>query len=448
MTEGRGERRVHQTMDITFDSKVQVETCDLLDKTEKNEKVKVAQNENVKIQENNYQSKWTKQNEHNKAWILANPDRAREINKKKGEKYRLNHPEREKKRKQTYYAVNLCKYQAYRAINADKLNAYFKQYNREKRGCVVCKNWSVGWQTGMKKYDNHCFRCFKEKFPSDQRTQNRARAELLVREYINIKWADFVHDHSIETAHCACSHRRRVDHRKLVGNTLLCVETDERAHQGYDMDDEEARYHDIMMAWGGKLLFLRINPDGKGPPIEKRLEQLGTAIEVHLKRIEAGENITMLEVWHLYYPPGTPDYYDESAVPGWLETWQRVQVEAGRAEPVAVVDGLCGGTCDTGSACAQCTSASVECGDPEGCVLGEPISICAEDVCEASENESDIDEYAWSSSRPLKRPLAFLEPAARVEHETEDYDEDNPYKIDIDWVPVRAVPVMTKMSKE
>ena len=82
-----------------------------------------------------------------------------------------------------------------------------------------------------------------------------------MREYINSKWADFVHDHSIETAHCACSHRRRVDHRKLVGNTLLCVETDERAHQGYDMDDEEARYHDIMMAWGGKLLFLRINPD-------------------------------------------------------------------------------------------------------------------------------------------------------------------------------------------
>ena len=37
---------------------------------------------------------------------------------------------------------------------------------------------------------------------------------------------------------------------------------------------------------------------------------------------------------------------------------------------------------------------------------------------------------------------------ARVEHETEDYDEDNPYKIDIDWAPVRAVPVMTKMSKE
>ena len=79
--------------------------------------------------------------------------------------------------------------------------------------------------------------------------------------------------------------------------------------------------------------------------------------------------------------------------------------------------------------------------------MGGPISICAEDACETSDKESDIDEYAWSSSRPLNRPLAFLESAARVEHETEDYDEDNPYKIDIDWPPVRAVSAMPETSK-
>jgi hypothetical protein len=276
-------------------------------------------------------------------------DRAREVNKKKGKKYRLNHPEREKKRKQIYYAANSWKFKAYRSMNADKLKAYFKQHNRERRGCVECKDWPVDWQHGMKKYDNHCFRCFKEKFPSDPRTQNRARAELLVRDYINSKWTDFVHDYPMETTHCDCTHRRRVDHRKLVGNTLLCVETDEHAHRRYDMHDEQARYHDLMMAWGGKLLFVRINVDGKGPLIEKRLEQLGTAIDVHLKRIEAGDNTTMLEVWHLYYPSNTPDYYDESAVPGWLEAWQRVQVESGRAAP-ADVDRSCRGPCDGESA--------------------------------------------------------------------------------------------------
>jgi hypothetical protein len=57
----------------------------------------------------------------------------------------------------------------------------------------------------------------------------------------------------------------------------------------------------------------------------------------------------MLEVWHLYYPSSTPDYYDESAVPGWLEAWQCVQVAAGRAAPAAV-DRACRGACDGESA--------------------------------------------------------------------------------------------------
>jgi hypothetical protein len=351
-------------MDSTFDCKLQVEDRDLLDKTVKKEEVKAAhlllsqERESKRERARAYSQKWRRENpekvkltsrkkwsrdaeqekERNKAWILANPDRAREINKKKTKKYALNHPEKVKKRRQAYYAANVCKFKAYRVMKAKKLKAYFKWYNREKRGCVECKSWP-DWQQGHKQYDNHCFRCFARKFPSDPRTQNRARAELLVREYINSKWTEFAHDNSIETAHCACTHRRRVDHRKLVGDTLLCIETDDHWHRRYKKHDEDARYHDITMAWGGKLLFIRINPDGKGPPIEKRLEKLGTAIEVHLKRIEAGENTTMLEVWHLYYPAGTPDYYDESVVPGWLEAWQSVQAAAAPA----AVDGACDG---------------------------------------------------------------------------------------------------------
>ena len=54
--------------------------------------------EKVKLQKKNYRSKHAEEEkERNKAWILANPDRAREINKKKTKKYRLNHSEREKK---------------------------------------------------------------------------------------------------------------------------------------------------------------------------------------------------------------------------------------------------------------------------------------------------------------------------------------------------------------
>ena len=29
------------------------------------------------------------------------------------------------------------------------------------------------------------------------------------------------------TGHCDCTHRRRIDHRLLVGNTMIAVETDQ-----------------------------------------------------------------------------------------------------------------------------------------------------------------------------------------------------------------------------
>jgi hypothetical protein len=51
-----------------------------------------------------------------------------------------------------------------------------------------------------------------------------------VRAYLNSHFAGFVHDQPIHTAHCVCSHRRRIDHRRLIGNTILCVETCYAAH--------------------------------------------------------------------------------------------------------------------------------------------------------------------------------------------------------------------------
>jgi hypothetical protein len=136
--------------------------------------------------------------------------------------------------------------------------------------------------------------------------------EVKVCKFLNSNFADFVHDMPLKTAHCDCSHRRRVDHRRIVGNTLLCIETDEHHHSGYDKDDEQARYHDVMMAWGGKLCFVRFNPDGKGPALEERLERLHLEVTRQIGRLERGENSAYLEVWHLYYPEGTEDYYEEA----------------------------------------------------------------------------------------------------------------------------------------
>ena len=159
----------------------------------------------------------------------------------------------------------------------------------------------------MSHYDGHCFRCFCEKFPTHEKVRTKARVELQVRAFIDTHFQDFVHDKPMHTAHCDCNHRRRVDHRRVVGDTLLCIETDEWWHRGYDQDDEQARYHDVLLAWGGKLCFVRINPDGRGPVIEERLERLRAEITRHIGRLERGENTSYLEVYHLYYPEGTPD---------------------------------------------------------------------------------------------------------------------------------------------
>jgi hypothetical protein len=168
-------------------------------------------------------------------------------------------------------------------------------------------------------YDEHCYRCFSHKFPGHPKVRTKERAEDTVKAYINANFAGFIHNQKMDTAHCNCNHLRRIDHRREVGNTLLCVETDEHHHRNYDKDDESARYHDVLVAWGGKLCFVRINPDGKGPPIEARLERLRAEITKHIGRLERGENASYLEVYHLYYPEGTGDFYEKQDKPEWLE---------------------------------------------------------------------------------------------------------------------------------
>ena len=33
---------------------------------------------------------------------------------------------------------------------------------------------------------------------------------------------------NVDTGNCECNHRRRIDHRKLIGNTLLCIDVANR----------------------------------------------------------------------------------------------------------------------------------------------------------------------------------------------------------------------------
>ena len=170
---------------------------------------------------------------------------------------------------------------------------------------------------GNIKYRNYCAECFRREFPLDPITfQIRSKTkEIAVRDFINSVFEGFVHDQTLETTHCDCTIRRRIDHRKLIGNTLLAIETDENQHNTYDKMDEDTRYDDLYMAHSGKWIYIRFNPDkyidkkgtSKNPTIATRLETLQREIEKQIIRIETEQNTELIERIYLYF-----DGYDVS----------------------------------------------------------------------------------------------------------------------------------------
>jgi hypothetical protein len=164
---------------------------------------------------------------------------------------------------------------------------------------------------GNTKYKGYCANCYQNLFPNDPLTiQMRCKTkEIAVRDYINFNFNDFVHDTSLWTGNCDCTHRRRIDHRKLIGNTLLCIETDENQHKRYDEKDEELRYDDLYMIHSGKFIFIRFNPDkyvnSKGKrdntQLFKRLPVLANEIKRQIERINNDENKELVEIVKLFY---------------------------------------------------------------------------------------------------------------------------------------------------
>jgi len=128
--------------------------------------------------------------------------------------------------------------------------------------CPNCIDW-IDSRCGNIFYDGYCATCFKRVFPEDKRSKRiySHTKEIRIRNEINKYFDGFIHNIPLYTGNCECTHRRRVDHRKLIGNTLLAIETDEYAHRGYDEKKEEIRYDDLYMIHSGKWIFIRFNPD-------------------------------------------------------------------------------------------------------------------------------------------------------------------------------------------
>lgn len=176
---------------------------------------------------------------------------------------------------------------------------------------ITCK--SEGCMTrGNKNYKGYCVNCFQHLFPTDPLTfQIRSKTkEIAVRDFINSRFEGFQHDKPLwyNESVCDCTTKRRIDHRKLINETLLCIETDENQHKYYSKEDEIARYNDLFMAYGGKFTFIRFNPDkyvengkSKNPMLVNRLPVLESEINKQIERIENSENTELLEVIELYY---------------------------------------------------------------------------------------------------------------------------------------------------
>ena len=171
--------------------------------------------------------------------------------------------------------------------------------------CPNCIDW-IDSRCGCKQYDGYCATCFKRLFPKDPRSQKiyEHSKEIKVRNKINEYFPEFIHDTCIYTSNCECVNRRRIDHRKLIGNTMLAVETDEFGHRSYDPKDEEIRYDDLFMIFSGKWVWIRFNPDpnkeSKKTSLESKLNNLIEEISNQIKRIENEENEKIIEIIKMY----------------------------------------------------------------------------------------------------------------------------------------------------
>jgi len=168
--------------------------------------------------------------------------------------------------------------------------------------CVVCKDARFA-----SCYDKHCVDCFVYNFPADARSLCHViQPENLVRAAINFSFKGFIHNKVIPTT--SMSHMRRIDHRLLIGNTILAVETDENAHRNYNKYDENhLRYHDFVSQLPYKFIFIRFNPHANMESLHAKtdiihkIQILMYTITTHIDRIQKGRNVDRLEGIKLFY---------------------------------------------------------------------------------------------------------------------------------------------------
>ncbi len=198
------------------------------------------------------------------------------------------------------------------------------EHNKRKSSCpdcdgiYICKSrydpYNTGCrQLGNKKYNGFCTFCFSNLFPNNPLTCQiyKKSKELQVVNYISTLYDGFIHDKClyVDLEGGCCESKRRIDLRKLINNTMLCIEIDENQHKNYIKFDEEYRYDDLFMDFSGKYIFIRYNPDqykdkdkkNKNPLFITRMNYLKKTINDQIEKINNYKNNDIIEIIHLYY---------------------------------------------------------------------------------------------------------------------------------------------------
>jgi hypothetical protein len=183
---------------------------------------------------------------------------------------------------------------------------------------MICKSRYEPYYTGCRTRGNRslrgfCCHCFVNLFPDGPKalTVRKKSKEIQVVSHILSKFEGFIHDKPlyVDLEGGCCSTKRRIDLRKLINNTMLCIEIDENQHKSYIKQNENIRYDDLFMDFSGKYIFIRYNPDKfkdkygkmKNPFFDTRMEVLENVINKHMLRIISEDNEDLVEIHHLFY---------------------------------------------------------------------------------------------------------------------------------------------------
>lgn len=217
--------------------------------------------------------------------------------------------------------VGLCEHGKQKSHCKDCSGSQICEHGKQKpkcpdcKGALICKSkHTIGCRTtGNRKLNGYCSHCFVNLFPEDPKalTVRKKSKEIQVMTHVFSKYDGFKNDKPfyVDLEGGCCETKRRIDLRKLIGNTMLCIEVDENQHKYYIKEHEANRYNDLFMDFSGKYIFIRYNPDkyidkfskSKNPMFDTRMEVLEKSIDKHIERIKNEENKELVEIHHLFY---------------------------------------------------------------------------------------------------------------------------------------------------